>query len=393
MPPRRVLFVHTTSEIGGSDISLAGIVERLDRTRFEPLIALPASGPLVARLEQAGARVFILPRMRKLTSRKGRAWLAVFALNYPAGVASLASLIRRERVDIVHTNTIHNLYGGMAARVAGRAHVWHVREIVWQNRALLKIEQMMAASLSDRVIVTSDAVREAFERGSPRRAAITRVDNGIDVSRFVPGASDMVRRDFGIDPAAPLIGAAARMDIWKGLEDFIEAAAIVRQARPDARFVIAGGAIEGQAAYEQELRVLAQTRGLDGVLFFAGWRYGPEAMPAFHQSIDLLVLPSREPEPFGLVVLEAMAAGKPVIATAHGGPVEIVRDRETGLLVTPRTPQAIADGVLELIADPGRMAAYGKAARARAVEHYAIERTVDRLQLLYDEVIAARCAA
>lgn len=393
MAPRRVLFVHTTSEIGGSDISLAGIVGRLDRARYEPLVALPSHGPLVARLEQAGARVFILPRMKKLTSRKGRAWLAVFALNYPAGVASLASLIRRERVDIVHTNTIHNLYGCMAARATGRPHVWHVREIVWQNRALLRLEQAMAASLSDRVIVTSEAVRQAFERGGPRRAAMARVDNGVDVSRFMPGTSGMVRRDFGIDPAAPLIGAAGRMDVWKGFEDFIEAAAIVRQSRPDARFVIAGGAIEGLASYETQLRSLAQARGLDGTLFFAGWRYGPDVMPAFHQSIDLLVLPSREPEPFGLVVLEAMASGRPVIATAHGGPVEIVRDGETGLLVAPRSPQAIAGAVLDIIGDPARLAAYGQAGRARAVGHYAIERTVDRLQVLYDEVIAARCAA
>lgn len=392
MPPRRVLFVHTTSEIGGSDISLAGIVERLDRARFEPLVALPSHGPLVARLEQAGARVFILPRMKKLTSRKGRAWLAIFALNYPAGVAALASLIRRERVDIVHTNTIHNLYGGMAARLTGRAHVWHVREIVWQSRALLRLEQLMA-SLSDRVIVTSAAVQEAFENAAPRRATITRIDNGVDISRFTPGTADLVRRDFGIAPDAPLIGAAARMDVWKGFEDFIDAAAIVHASRPDARFVIAGGAIEGLAEYERELKARAQARGLEGVLHFAGWRYGPDLMPAFHQGIDVLVLPSREPEPFGLVVLEAMASGKPVIATAQGGPIEIVRDRETGLLVTPRDPQAMARAVLDLIADPARIAAYGLAGRARAARHYAIERTVDRLQLLYDEILESRGAA
>jgi glycosyltransferase involved in cell wall biosynthesis len=203
----------------------------------------------------------------------------------------------------------------------------------------------------------------------------------------------VVRRDFGIAPDAPLIGTAARMDVWKGLEDFIDAAAIVHASRPDARFVIAGGAIEGLASYETGLRARAHARGLDGVLHFAGWRYGPDVMPAFHQSIDLFVLPSREPEPFGLVVLEAMASGKPVIATAHGGPIEIVRDRETGILVTPRDPEAMARAVLELIADPARAAAYGQAGRARAVQNYAIERTVDRLQRLYDDILASRRVA
>lgn len=391
--PRKVLYVHTTSEIGGSDVSLAGIVERLDPRRFVPLVALPSEGPLVQRLEQSGARVFVLPRMKKLTSRKGKAWLAVFAANYPLGVASLASLIRRERVDLVHTNTIHNLYGGAAARVTGRPHVWHVREIVWQNRALLRIEQAMASAMADRVIVTSDAVREAFDRGGRRALPFAKIENGVDLRRFTPGSSDLVRRDFTIDPSAPLVGTAARMDVWKGLEDFIEAAAIVRRTRPDARFVLAGGAIEGLRTYEGELLSLAAARGLDGALFFAGWRYGPGAMPAFHQSLDVFVLPSREPEPFGLVVLEAMASGKPVVATAQGGPLEIVRDRETGLLVTPRDPSAMAAGIVDLLSDPARAVAYGRAGRARVEAHYDISRTVERLQLLYDEVIAARCAA
>jgi glycosyltransferase involved in cell wall biosynthesis len=176
------------------------------------------------------------------------------------------------------------------------------------------------------------------------------------------------------------------MDVWKGLDDFIEAAAIVARARPQARFVIAGGPIEGLEAYEQTLTSLARDRGLDGVLHFAGWRYSPDAMPAFYQSLDICVLPSREAEPFGLVVLEAMASARPVIATAHGGPLEIVRDGETGVLVEPRNPGAMASAIVALVDDPARASAMGRAGRERVIAEYDIDRTVEQLQVLYGEV-------
>lgn len=389
MAPRRVLFLHTTSEVGGSDVSLAHLVERLDRARFEPLVALPSDGPLVPRLREAGARVFVVPRMKKLTSRRGRAWLALYAVNFPLAVAALAALIRRERVDIVHTNTIHNLYGWAAARAAGRRHVWHVREIVWQNASLLKIERALALRYSDRVIVTSGAVARMFVANGTLPAGVVTIPNGVDTDRFRPGRDDAVRRSFGIPPGVPLVGTAARMDVWKGLDDFIDAAGIVHRTRPDVRFVIAGGPIEGLEHYERMLRDRVREQKLDGVVHFAGWRFGPSEMPAFYQALDLFVLPSREAEPFGLVVLEAMASGLPVIATRHGGPLEIVREGDTGLFVEPASPRSIAAGIVSLIDDRPRAAAMGAAGRRRAAADYSIEQTVSRLQVLYDQVLTA----
>jgi len=388
VPARRILYVHTTSEIGGSDISLTQIVERLDRARFQAVVALPSEGPLIPRLERAGAEVVVLPRMRKLTSRKGRAWLAVFAAGYPFGAAALASVVRSRGIDLVHTNTIHNLYGWAAARLTGRPHVWHVREIVWQNAVLRRVERWLALHFSSRIIVTSDAVGRLFESDGVRPAQVVKIENGVDTVRFAPDGPAGVRRDFHIPDGAPLIGTAARMDVWKGLEDFIEAASTVHRTRPDVRFVIAGGPIQGLEDYESQLRALARARGLDDVLCFTGWRYGHDDMPAFHRSLDVFVLPSREPEPFGLVVLEAMASARPVIATAHGGPVEIVVDGSTGLLVEPRSPQALAAAMLALAADPERARTMGEAGRARVIERYGIDRTAARIQVLYEEVLA-----
>ena len=122
------------------------------------------------------------------------------------------------------------------------------------------------------------------------------------------------------------------------------------------------------------------------MLGFAGWKYGPDAMPDFYRSLDVFVLPSKEPEPFGLVVLEAMASGLPVIATAHGGPAEILRDNVTGVLVTPGDPAKMMLAMRALSEDPGRAKEMGAAGRTEAVNTYDIARTMDRLQQLYDGI-------
>jgi len=382
-----VCYVHTTSEVGGSDVSLAHIVERLDPARYQAVVALPSDGPLVPRLERAGATVVIVPSMRKLTSRQGKAGLAAFAAGYPRGVLALAAEIRSHAADLVHTNTIHNLYGWAAARLTGRPHVWHVREIVWQSAALRRLEVALARRYSSRVVVTSDAVGRMFDHDGARPPHVVRIANGVDVARFTPGTSSRVRDDLGIASEALLVGAAGRLDLWKGFEDFIDAAAAVHRRRPDVRFVLAGGPIEGHRDYQARLEQQASARGLDGIMHFAGWRYGPETMSEFYRSVDVFVLPSREPEPFGLVVLEAMASARPVIATAHGGPLELVVDGVTGLLTPPRDAAAMARAMLQLVDDRAGAAAMGVAGRDRVVDLYSIDRTVVSLQRLYDEVL------
>lgn len=386
--PRRVLYLHTTSEVGGSDVSLVRLVERLDRTRFQPIVALPSDGPLVARLETAGCPVAIVPRMKKLTSRHGVAFLALFALNYPFAIRRLAQLVRDERVDLVHTNTIHNLYGVGAARVTGRPHVWHVREIVWQSGPIRRLERWLAG-FADRVVVTSDAVGGMFADGRGGLAPnVRKVPNGVDLHEFRPGPPDgRVQADLGLPGEAPLVGVVCRLDAWKGVDVFLRAAAQVAAVVPAARFVVVGGAIAGQEAHARELEQLAGSLGLGDAVRFAGWRYGPADMPGVFRALSVLVLPSKEPEPFGLVLLEAMACGVPVVATDHGGPREICVTGETGLLAPPGDATALAGAIRSLLADPGRAREMGMAGRQRVEALYDQRETVRRLEAMYDELL------
>jgi glycosyltransferase involved in cell wall biosynthesis len=388
--PRNVLYLHTTSEVGGSDISLVRLVERLDRTRFTPIVALPADGPLVARLETLGCEVLLVERMKKLTSRRGPGYLLTFLMNYPGAVRRLARVVREKRVALVHTNTIHNLYGIGAARLARRPHVWHVREIVWQSGVVRRVERFLTR-FSDRIIVTSDAVGRLFETADGRHPEnVRKIPNGVDLEVFRPGPADgRVHDALGFPRAAPLVAVVCRLDPWKGVDVFLRAVARVRVSAPAARFAVVGGPIVGQEQHARDLEELAARLGIADIVRFAGWRFGPADMPDVYRALSLLVLPSRQPEPFGLVLLEAMAAARPVAATDHGGPREICVHGETGLLVPPANPDRLGDAIGWVLTHPDRARAMGEAGRVRVETFYDVRNTVRAIEGVYDELLTA----
>jgi glycosyltransferase involved in cell wall biosynthesis len=386
---RGVAYLQSTSEIGGSDVALVRIVETLDKTRFRPLVLLPSNGPMVEQLRQQGCEVLIIKEMLKLTTRKGVPYLLHYCLNYPRAVGTILQMLRRRHIKLVHTNTLHNLYGFMVAALARVPHVWHVREIVMQSRVVRHVELFLARYGADRVIAMSDAVAEMFQRnGHSRPVHVVRIADGVDLNRFHPrndGAA--IRRELGIAPDAPIVGLVARLDHWKGVDTFLHAAAICHQAIPNARFLIVGGAIDGQESYAQQLQSLAESLGLSGIVHFTLWRYRPDDMPRVYAALNLLVLASTWPEPFGLVLLEAMATGRPVVATNHGGPREICVDGDTAILVPPSDSTTMAQAILTVLCDPDRAQRMGVAGRRRVEELFDANRSVKQLEKLYEELM------
>lgn len=385
----RVLYLQSTSEIGGSDISLLRLVEKLDKKKFEPHVLLPAAGPLCGALEARGCKVHLMPAMLKLTTRKGPFYLAVYALNYLFAVWKIRGLIKKHDISLVHTNNLHNHYGFAAAKLAGRPHVWHIREIVFQSGWFMRLEIFLAVHFGGELIVTSNSVGAMF-RGKDGRMPknLSQIPNGVDLEEFHPrNSGDLIFRDLGLDPRTPVAGMACRLDPWKGVDVFLRAAAICRKSFPSARFIVAGGAIAGREAYAGEVKKLAADLGIEDAVIFTDWKYGPERMPELHAAFTVLVLASSEPEPFGLVIIEAMATGRPVVATNHGGPGEICISGETGYLVAPHDAYGMAEAMLRIFKDPARAQAMGKAGRRRAELYYGRETQVRKIENLYEIVI------
>jgi glycosyltransferase involved in cell wall biosynthesis len=340
---KRLLSVQPAADGGGSEKALIGLIQQLRNDGWECHVALPSTPRLAVEYAAAGAAVHLIAMPRVTTSGSPARWLT-YALAWPVGVARLAQLARRLRIDVVHSNSLHCWHGWAAAALIRRPHVWHAREIVFQSRAALGLERWLAHHFADVVIAVSKAVASQLDPGN-----VTVVTDEADPQMFNPARAGLFRRDAGIDDGTPLIGSIARLDTWKGFDVLLDAWGGVRRARPDAELVIAGGSVAGKEGYAAGLRDRASST--PGVHWL-----GPRGdVPEVLADLDVFVQVSTQPEPFGLVLVEALAAGVPVVAGSAGGPLEILSAAGPagGRLVTPGDPAALAEAALTLLPPDG----------------------------------------
>ncbi|HMA33690.1 MAG TPA: glycosyltransferase family 4 protein, partial [Chloroflexia bacterium] len=311
-------------------------------------------------------------------------WAAGRLAGILPGALRLARLIARERIDLVHTNTSVPVAGALAARLMGRPHLWHVREVLDRPRPIAPLLCALIPRLADRVVCISAAVRAPFGDLPPALARrLVVIPDGIDVDQFPPPAARRAPH-----PDAPLVGMVARVTPFKGHALFLTGAAQVAATAPGARFVVAGGCPPAYADLRATLMAQAAGPALGGRVRFLGQLARP-AVRALLAELTVFVHPAVQPEPLGLVVLEAMAAGCAVVATAHGGPLEIIQDGVDGLLVPP-TAAALAGAITRLLADPPLRARLGAAAHARVATTYALATQMERIAVLYDSLVAER---
>ena len=377
----RVLYVSPLAERGGVEVVLLNILKSLDRSRLTAGVALLQDGPLVSEIRSTGVPVWVVEagRVRQIT-RGVRA------------VARLARLIRQERIDLVHTmNAKAHLYGGWAAALCRVPCVYHLHGVPRPSLGRDGLVSALSVALpAARTIACSEFVADSFRKVWRSRRAVKVVRNGLVAPRAAP-SPDGVRAEFRIPGAAPLIVMVARLQRGKGIHVFIDAAAHVARSRPDARFLVVGGALFGlEPRYALELRQRVATLGLDGAVAFTGHRPDVER---FFAAADVVVHAAIEPEAFGMVLVEAMACGKPVIASDSGGPREIVESGVTGLLVPPGDLQRLTRAMLALVGDPERRLRMGEAGAARVRELFSAERMVRQLEDVYQEMVGTQSIA
>lgn len=383
MNPVAVAYVIPRMSIGGAQTHLLHVLRRLDRRRFSPLLCCLATDRDNAHL---------LDRVRELR-------VPILDANLPdranslvrprsaVQMARIAREFRRRRVQIVHSYLFHaNWFGTLAGRLAG------VPVVIVSKRSMdvyTRRRERWACRLVNRlahcVTAVAEAVREHVHReeGCPLDKMVV-IPNGVDAEQFRGAAVPTVDEFPGMAGDGKVVGTITRL-VWKrGHEELIEAAALVARGEPAARLVIVG---DGPLRPALERR--AKERGLNGTVRFLG--AVPRAarlLPHF----DVFVLSSVW-EGMSNGLLEAMAAGRPVVATRVGGNPEVIVDGESGLLVPPRDPQAMADAVLRLLRDPELARRMGAAASRRVEAEFTLPRMVGRLERLYDELLAQRAAA
>ncbi len=361
--PRSVLFVDHSGALGGAQFSLLQVLERRDRGRFTP--QLVAHGRLADAGRACGARVHEVA-LARLRGESAAPWRLL------RGVYELTAIIRRERIATVCSNSMRaSIYAAVAALATRRPHVWHVRDMLHRGVYTHALGASCAAAI---------AVSRAAAEVLPCTKKTHVIHNGVNLDAFQAVSREMtgaLRATWGVPPDAVLVGHVARLQSWKGQRDVIAAAEIVLQVMPDVHFAIIGGDIFGDAStYEAELKAMVAERSLSSRVVFTGHQ---EDVATTMAALDIVVHASRE-EPFGRVLIEAGAAGRPVVAYASGGVREIVIDGQTGLLVNAGEPAALAAGVERLVHDPALAHALGTQARTHVSKCFDIRETTRRLE-------------
>jgi L-malate glycosyltransferase len=383
---RRIVYVNHTGKVSGAEKILLAMLTGLDRARYEALVLCPAEGGLKEMLEANGVQCYVVPALdARFTRRPGQ------LLRYLASFIRLMLAMRREiaRIDpdFVHANTLR---AGIAATGAligtGKPVVWHVHDILPRHPLSTFIRMLASISRRTQVLAASNATAQSF-RGSWRIDRVRVIHNGIDLDRFpLKGAGDSpLKRELGLPEESFLACALGQICARKGLRELLDAFAKIYAAAPLLHLAIVGRAVFAhEESYRVSLEQAVAAAGMGDRVHFTGERSDASAVL---RSADLLVLNSHE-EPFGLVLIEAMSSGTPVLATRVGGIPEIVTDSQSGWLVETGDTYALAAKLLELSRSRGLLERVAQAARNEVCPRFSRERFLSNLHAFYAELAA-----
>ncbi len=376
----KITYLLPNIETGGTERQVLALARLLDRSRFTPSLVTTAGGGALHPEFAAVMPVTVFGDPQH--ANRARTTLRAHA----ATVRRLAGMFRAERPDILHAYLpSSNVLGPIAARLSGVRHVIVSKRSLADYKSgfpLLRRVEPLGNRLADVILVNSDAVRRDVERTERFwEGKFRKVYNGVDLPEpWTAGEAQRFRSREGIAPGTPVVLSVANFFAYKGHLDLVEAASRVAPLVPEAVFLFAGR----DAGAMEECRSRARRLGLDARVRFLG---GRADVADLLRASDLFVHPSHQ-EGFPNAVLEAMAAGRPVVATDVGGVPEIVAHGETGLLVPARNPAALAAALVVLLRDPARARRMGEAGRRRVLERHAMGRMVAEIQGLYESLCA-----
>lgn len=384
-----ILYVHSSDEMYGTDCILLELVKQLDKQQFQAIVVLPNDIPYQGLLSKAlqehnikTIHLNLAILRRKYFTPLG---FLVYLFRLSTSTVALVRLIQQESIQIVHSFTAAVIPGAIAAYITRQPHIWHVHEIIIHPRFLWRFTSWLIPRLSKQVVAVSEPTRKHLCTGNQlnEKKAIV-IHNGIDISNCA-SVSQEVREEWQVRPEQPLVGMIGRVSHWKGQQYFLQVANIVKQKNPQVCFALVGGTFPGQEHLLEELKAFASQLNLSSSAIISNFR---SDIPLVLEAYDIFVLPSTLPDPFPTVILEAMAAGKPVIANAHGGSVEMVVHQVTGLLVEPDSPELMANAIQQLLDNPDERVTMGKRGRERLISHFSIQSCVDKWTHLYESLIS-----
>ena len=372
----KVLHLMTASErnkgVGGAETLLLSIAEKIDKEDLEFIVAYTTGGVLTDDFKKAGAEVVRFDTASQIDL---------------SAVYRLVKLIKNRNIDIVHSHQIrYDFLGSIAAGISNAPFIFTRHQSLsdypinrLKKAIFLNVDRLITVKSADKIAAVSKFIAADLERNEwVPEEKITVIHSGLDLKRYGKDVKvGKVRKEFSIDPGIPLIGTVGRINIEKAHDLFLEAAVKVLKSVPDARFIIAG---DGPLRVKQEK--LSEELGLKSKVIFTGYR---RDIPEIIADLDVFVLSSLT-ESLGIVNLEAMAMGKPVVSFDVGGVSELVVEKETGFLVPPRDTGALARAIIDLIQDKEKAKNMGFAGKKRVEENFTLDVTVKKYCELYRSI-------
>jgi glycosyltransferase involved in cell wall biosynthesis len=400
--PRPILFVHHRPELGGAPTSLVYLIERLDRTRFEPHVFCP-DGPVAELFEDAGAIVH-RGRVAGFThiwasTYAGRRWalLGRELLRLPGHLSDFSATLRSKDFALVHLNDSPLVAAAWLARRAGIPVVWHLRSALPESEGPIRSRLLRAAInrlSSETVSINRDVGRSFGVTGAV-------VANPVDLKRFAPADVGAAKTRLSLDPNRPVVAFFGFLYASKGYREFLQAAGLVRRRGVDATYIVVGGAVRSAAYFktstgrtlerlgmaqdfETDARELVHRLRLEDSVQFLPFTTETASL---YQASDVVVAPSRGPE-LARPILEASACGCAVIASGSLSGAGLLLPGETGFIVPRRSPDALAATLERLLTDGELRNRLGLAARAHAEELFDAEKAASRTFAVYDRLLA-----
>lgn len=378
---------------------LGSLVAALDKQKFRPVVVGEMSESILNYHMQDNAVIYVIPRLFnyvrwfKVTEVAKKIRLRFFRkifIYLLSGIRSLANtiyivrlgrIILKEKVDIVHVNNgMNNLEPVIAAILLGRKYIVHFHGVERPG-----FVQRLLRNHVHKYIVISDYLAEALsENGFPReRMAV--IPNPYQESHALSKKSSELRAQYGIEQEDKVFAIVGRIVRWKGHVEFLNAAFIILQAVPEAKALIIGDFSDGDAEYQNRIQKMIDDSGFGDRIIMTGY---VKDVGSIYSIMDVCVHTSIEPEPFGLVIIEAMANGVPVIASDRGAPKEIITDGVNGYIVNPDSAQQLADAAIRLLSDDGLRGKMSKSARQHVRQHYNEKDYAHAVENIYAEVLA-----
>jgi len=381
-----ILHIVPDERFGGPQGRVLQVAKHLKTEGFVTIVAMPEGDKTFANmLMDSDIPYYQVRNFRRLHPATNLGANLTWLLYSIPGTISLVRLIRRNKVDIVHVNGHLQLQGALAARLSGARLVWHLN-----GTSALKLTRILLLPflvfLPHRLVVSARAVREHHFGSNSLASHATLLYPPVDTSKFRPDYNiEEYQHEFGLGLSDKVVGIIANINPTKGHEYFLQAAMIIKKNLPSTKFLVVGRRLKTAEKYWQRVKALITSSKLESAVILTGARLDT---PQIMNVIDVFVLASLA-EAAPVVVLEAMACGKPVVATNVGGVAELLVDGETGILVPPKDGRAIAEAVLYLLTHPSEARKMGLKGRERAIEYFDIKGCTQRHKDLYKEVLAS----